>query len=98
MSDKISIADELVSFAMQELADAIDNSLQEITGDKMGFSLIVFNSEAGSRMNYVSNCNREDVTNAMKSLLYGWENGLPDVPAHEVKNKTHIKLVEDDDG
>jgi hypothetical protein len=70
---------------MQSLADTLNGLLEDIAGKPMGFSLIVFNAEAGSRMNYVSNCDRQEVINAMKSLLAGWEQGMPDIPAHEIQ-------------
>jgi hypothetical protein len=73
-----------VSMAMQPLADQIDKILEEIAGERMGFSLVVFNTKPGSRMNYVSNCDREEVINALSSLLDGWEQGMPDIPAHKV--------------
>jgi hypothetical protein len=94
---KIDNADVIVSLGMQELAKNIDAILEEITGQKMGFSLVVFNAVPGSRMNYISNCNRHEVMQAMKSLIHGWENGLPDVPAHEVASGTHIKIVGKED-
>lgn len=77
--------DVAISENMQALAGSLSSLLEEIAGKPMGFSLIVFNAEAGSRMNYVSNCDRQEVINAMKSLLTGWEQGIPDVPAHKTQ-------------
>ena len=51
----------------------------------MGFSLVVFNAEPGSRLNYVSNCDRQEVYSALKSLIAGWEDGMPDIPSHEIQ-------------
>lgn len=81
---KVSPADIAVSESMQALAGSLDSLLRDIAGQRMGFSLIVFNAEENSRMNYVSNCDRAEVEAALKSLLAGWEQGMPDVPAHEV--------------
>lgn len=82
---KLAPEDRAVSESMQSLADTLNGLLEDIAGKPMGFSLIVFNAEAGSRMNYVSNCDRQEVINAMKSLLAGWEQGMPDIPAHEIQ-------------
>ncbi|GAB5451855.1 MAG: hypothetical protein Hals2KO_21830 [Halioglobus sp.] len=82
---KVAPEDRAVSESMQALADALHGLLEEIAGKPMGFSLIVFNAEPGSRLNYVSNCDRQEVMNAMKSLLAGWEGGMPDIPAHEIQ-------------
>jgi len=35
-------------------------------------------------MNYVSNCDRDEVANALISLLAGWGKGIPDIPAHKI--------------
>lgn len=81
----VSKEDMAISEAMQALAGSLSAVLEDIAGKPMGFSLIVFNAEAGSRMNYVSNCDRQEVINAMESLLAGWKGGMPDIPAHEVQ-------------
>jgi hypothetical protein len=76
--------DRKISVAMQEIAEHLDKYLENIAGEHMGFSLVVFNAVNDSRMNYVSNCSREDVYSALSSLLKGWEEGMPDIPAHKV--------------
>ena len=82
---KTSKPDRLVSESLRAIADELSAKLEEVTGQRMSFSLVVFNSEAGSRMNYISNCQREDAHQALKSLIHGWEQGMPDIPAHEIK-------------
>lgn len=62
----------------------LDSRLEAVAGQPMGFSLLIFQSVEGSRMNYVSNCDRDDVIQAMRSLLKGWEDGMPDIPGHKV--------------
>jgi len=76
--------DLAVSEGLQELADQVSDLIEALAGKRMGFSLLVFNTDPGSRMNYVSNCKREEVVNAMRSLLHGWEQGMPDIPAHKL--------------
>lgn len=82
---KIAPEDMAISENMQALAGSLSDLLEEIAGKPMGFSLVVFNAEAGSRMNYVSNCNRQEVYGALKSLIAGWEAGMPDIPSHDVR-------------
>jgi len=69
---------------MQAIADEMEKRLEGLTGRKMMFSLCVFNSEAGSRINYVSNCKRSDVASCWQSMLRGWAEGMPDIPAHKL--------------
>ena len=80
----IAPEDRAVSEAMQGIAKTQSDHLEDIGGKPMGFSLVVFNAEAGSRMNYVSNCDRQEVYNALKSLISGWEAGMPDIPSHKI--------------
>jgi len=80
----ITNAEYKVSLELKEIAKKLEAQLRKITGQTMLFSLIIFNTEEGSRMSYVSNASREDVIDAMKSLIEGWENGMPDIPAHKI--------------
>ena len=81
---KIATPDMKVSQELQQIAEELSQRLEDVAGKRMNFSLVVFNSMPGSRMNYVSNANREDVANALKSLLAGWEAQMPDIPSHEI--------------
>lgn len=82
---KVAKADRLISESLRDIAKELDIKLEEIAGQRMSFSLIVFNAEEGSRLNYVSNCDRDNVHTALKSLIKGWEKGMPDIPAHKVE-------------
>ena len=75
--------DLIVSRELQDIFRRLVQEVQELAGEKMMLSLCVFNSEPGSRMNYISNCNREDVETCWLNLINGWREGMPDVPAHE---------------
>ncbi len=77
--------DRKISVEMQSIAQHLDEYLEGIAGQRMSCSLMVFNAMENSRMNYVSNCSREDVRSALTGLLKGWEEGMPDIPAHEVE-------------
>jgi len=77
-------AENALSMELQNLAKKLGVMLEKRAGKPMLFSLVIFNEEAGSRMQYVSNTDRECVINALKSLLIGWGEGMPDIPAHKV--------------
>ena len=79
----MNLAEKNVSEAMQALMTDLDKTVTEIAGQPMGISLFVFNAEAGGRVNYVSNCDRDQVYSALMSIINGWKSGMPDIPAHE---------------
>ncbi|MEW8508894.1 MAG: hypothetical protein AB2598_19565 [Candidatus Thiodiazotropha sp.] len=80
----LSSPDKRVSENLQAIAARLEKELEEVAGQPMRFSLCVFNSEPGSRINYISNCNRTDVSNAWLSMIEGWMDGMPDIPAHKL--------------
>ncbi|MEW8200222.1 MAG: hypothetical protein AB2777_21530 [Candidatus Thiodiazotropha endolucinida] len=82
----LSTPDKRVSENLQAIAARLEKELEEVAGQPMAFSLCVFNSEPGSRINYTSNCKREDVANAWLSMIDGWMDGMPDIPAHKISN------------
>ncbi len=75
--------DALVSKQLQEIFAKLESEVEAIAGQKMLMSLCVFNSEPGSRINYISNGQRKDVAAAWMSMVKGWGEGMPDIPAHE---------------
>jgi len=78
-----SKADRKISEQLRDIADELDKRLKDVGGQPMKFSLLIFQTEQNSRMSYISNCVRDDVAEAMKLLLRGWEDGMPDVEAHK---------------
>lgn len=80
---KTTEAQMKVSVAMQELAGAINDVLEEIAGTKMGFCLVVFNEEDNGYTNYVANTDRAITMDALKHMIKLWEDGLPNIPTHE---------------
>lgn len=67
--------------AMQIIAGVLDGVLnKDISNGKYGFVLLVFEreGETGSRTNYVSNCQRQDVIAALKEVTARFE-GQPKV-------------------
>lgn len=82
---KVATPDRKISEELQAIAAELEDRVSAVACQRMGFCLVIFNAEAGSRMNYVSNCDREEVANALTSLLVGWGKGMPDIPAHKVE-------------
>ena len=70
-----------ISKTLKAYAQAIDESLNIQTGQHVGFCLVVFTP---NRAQYVSNCDRQEVAAALRELLARWEQGMPDIKAHDV--------------
>lgn len=73
-----------ISKNLQAIAQQISAQLKEITGQEVGFFLLVGNTEAGGRTNYVSNMDRAQSVEVMLDLLDRWMNGMQDIPTHKV--------------
>lgn len=76
--------DHKVSKRLKELGQRLDIEIEKMAGQRMTFALLIFNPIPGQRMNYISNGPREEMQQAIKSLIQGWEQGMPDIPAHEI--------------
>lgn len=66
---------------LRNLSGAIEDILMEATGEKQGFTILIFpfNPEKGKdRVNYISNANREDMIGVLRSTLLRWETGSDD--------------------
>lgn len=73
-----------ISKNLQAIAQQIGAQLKEITGQEIGFFLLVGNTEAGGRTNYVSNMDRAQSVEVMLDLLDRWMAGMQDIPTHKV--------------
>ena len=76
------------SKALQKIARFVDEALEAVSGEHMGFCLVVFHGEkkgSTGRNSYVSNCDREEVRSELRRLLDYWDQEGPDVPLHEVQ-------------
>lgn len=82
---KISDADRKVSEHLRAIANQLDKAIEQAAGKRMGFSLVVFNDTPGSRVNYCSNCDRDEVAKALIEMLANWDAGMPDIPSHEIQ-------------
>lgn len=71
-----------VSERLQAIAKALDGALEDVAGERVAFTLIVFTE---GRASYISTAARADSVREIKHLLGLWEQGMPDVPAHDVK-------------
>ena len=77
----MSEASVKVSEELQELAKKLDRKLEEIAGQRVGFSLFVWTD---GMANYVSNStDRREIRAALGTVMAHWANGMPDIPAHE---------------
>lgn len=70
-----------VSLRLQDLARELDRRLEDIAGEPVGFTLIVYTFP---RASYISNVDRKVAISEMLSLLAAWRSGMPDIPANEV--------------
>lgn len=75
-----------VSQTLQSIAHGLDEVLTEQTGVKMGFALFIFNEEHDGHLQYVSNCARPEVLEALKDFLARQDTPLIEVPLHEKLN------------
>lgn len=69
-----------ISKALQGLARDLDKRIESLAGERIAFTLLVFTE---GRASYISTAVREDSVREIKRLLGIWEQGMPDVPAHE---------------
>ncbi len=77
--------DRQVSTGLQDTARQLNELLKATSGQDIGFCLFTFPPEAAGRASYISNCDRQDVADAVKQCLDLWREGMPDVPTHEVQ-------------
>lgn len=65
---------------LQDIARNLDAAIELAAGERVAFTLIVFTE---GRASYISSAAREESAREIKHLLDIWEQGMPDVPAHE---------------
>ena len=71
-----------LSEALQGIAHELDQSIEHAAGEPVAFTLLVFTE---GRASYVSTASREESVREIRRLLALWEQGMPDIPAHEVR-------------
>ena len=85
----ISEAQRNLSHHLSAVAECIDELILAASGEKMGFSLVIWNRIDGGQAQYISNCARPECIKGLKLLLKQWqaleEISEPEVPLHEKK-------------
>jgi hypothetical protein len=76
-------AQNTVSRMMNSLATRIQKQLRRATGQDLAFSLVVFAPSDKTLTSYISNAPRKEVQQALRQLLDYWDEGGPDVKAHD---------------
>ena len=71
-----------LSKALPDIAAELDQRIEDLAGERRAFTLLVFTE---GRASYISSCERQESVREMKKLLELWEQGMPDVKAHEVQ-------------
>lgn len=72
---------QLLSQQMQSIARRVKKELAQIPGNELGFCVIV---SGPGRLQYVSNCDRTEMAEALTSLVERWKTQKHiDVPHHE---------------
>ena len=66
---------------MEKIAKDLDTAIEEAAGQRVAFALFVFTP---NRASYISTAKRQEVITEIKKLLSYWEQGMPDIPAHEI--------------
>lgn len=67
-----------------EVLPEIDDLLERVAGERVGFVLLTVPLDRIGGGNYASNCKREDMVKIMRMTLARMEAG-PDVPLHETQ-------------
>jgi hypothetical protein len=83
MSKAPTQVDIVLSQSLQDVARGLDDALKAIAGQRINFSLWVWSD---GRTQYVSNAQRADVIKALEETIARWKEGMPDIPAHEVRS------------
>lgn len=64
---------------MQEIADFLNEALEEVDGESVPFLLLL---KTGRAAQYLCNCSSKDAHGLIESLLDSWKAGRADIPAH----------------
>ena len=73
---------ERVSKALPDIADSIREQIESAAGGSVAFSLIVWTE---GRFQYISSSHdRQEIKGALQALIDGWDEGMPDIPAHKI--------------
>lgn len=68
-----------LSLLMQDVAAGVHGALEVAAGEAVPLVLVV---QCDGVAQYVSNCDRKDGADLLRSLLARWDAGRADIPAH----------------
>jgi len=71
-----------LSAQLQHIACELNRRIEQAAGEPVAFTLLVFTE---GRASYISTASREESVREIKHLLSLWGQGMPDIPAHEVR-------------
>lgn len=71
-----------VSKELQTIADELRDRLNNVAGTQVQFSLFVWTE---GRASYISTASRKEVIETLEIMIRRWKEGMPDIPAHEVR-------------
>ncbi len=67
---------------LQGIARVLDEMIEDVAGERVAFTLMIFTP---GRASYISTARRDESVREIKHLLSLWDQGMPDVPAHDFK-------------
>lgn len=72
-----------VSRRGQKIATRVERLVNDAAGERVAFSLFVWTE---GRCTYLSNSpDRAEIKTVLKAIIDGWDDGMPDIPAHEIQ-------------
>lgn len=64
------------------IAKRLSDDINQIAGEPVAFSLFIWTE---GRCSYISSAtDRAEIIAVLESMIAGWKEGMPDIPAHEV--------------
>lgn len=76
-----------LSAKLQAIASALSSLLDQEAGEHVLFTVLIWGETNDHRAQYVSNCKREDVADAIKELLQRWGKDYKDDGPYHVYHK-----------
>lgn len=73
---------------MRTLLGAVDDIVQEATGERMALTILLAPFNKPGRSNYISNANKEDMMEMLRGFLIRAETGNIDPPFDQGSNPT----------
>jgi len=71
-----------LSKELNNIAKKLDSMIENASGERVGFTLIVYTPE---RASYIGSVERKYAIEQMEHLIELWKSEMPDIPAHDYK-------------